>query len=441
LEIPHVRHTFVRSDVHRGLLPRILEELLTQRKQAKRDMGAASDPMRRTLLNSLQLALKISANSVYGFTGASKGFMQCRQVAESTTGAGRNIIDFTQIELHKQPGIQVVYGDTDSCFVRIPPERRAQSLGEIFAYGEHLAEQITEAFARTLSVRSHIHLEMEKIIHPLILYDQKKRYAGWSIEDPRRPGKMLARGIELVRKDSIALVRDTQKLVLRSLLEDRDPYRAVAAVRAAVDFILDIKPGDDFGHIKQSKSLRAHYQKEDSLPHFVVNRIKQQREPGSESRVGDRVEYVVIASQSTRIVDKVEDCEYAREQRLPPDWSHYVDVLDTSLSRLLRVPLKHTQPALAAELEACFFAARQRAARQVSLASMARHGTSWVSGHRCKGGGTQLKLAMEGLKPPPPTPKRRRTNTAAACEPPKADIRLFLRKAPAAATPPSSLEH
>jgi DNA polymerase elongation subunit (family B) len=37
------------------------------------DMAAATDPMEKAVQNGRQLALKISANSVYGFTGATVG--------------------------------------------------------------------------------------------------------------------------------------------------------------------------------------------------------------------------------------------------------------------------------------------------------------------------------------------------------------------------------
>jgi DNA polymerase delta subunit 1 len=401
--MPGVGHLFVRSDVRRGLLPQILDELLSQRKAAKRAMGAAPDKLRKSLLNSLQLALKISANSVYGFTGASRGFLQCRQVAESTTSAGRHIIDFTKTRLlDRFQGAEVVYGDTDSCFVRLPPELRSASMREVFDYGESMAQEVTRAFAEELEVKSYVSLEMEKVLQPLILYDQKKRYAGWCVEDPEQPGKILARGIELARKDSISATRDCQRTVLKCLLEERDPARAIEVVRSAVRAVLDLRPGDDFAAIKQSKSLRSTYKNEESLPHVVVNNLVRRRAPGSESRVGDRVEYVVIASQTPRIMDKVEDCAYAREQLLPPDWAHYVDALERPMTRLLGVPLAGTQPELARELDSIFRQARVQAQRQVCAASLARHGTEWISGHRCKKGtGTQLKLVMPGVSPVP----------------------------------------
>ena len=62
--------TFVKPSVKKGILPLILEELLGARKRAKLELAKATDPFERAVLDGRQLALKISANSVYGFTGA-----------------------------------------------------------------------------------------------------------------------------------------------------------------------------------------------------------------------------------------------------------------------------------------------------------------------------------------------------------------------------------
>lgn len=51
--------------VAKGLLPAILDELLTARKQAKRDMAAATDPMEKAVQNGRQLALKVEVVSQF----------------------------------------------------------------------------------------------------------------------------------------------------------------------------------------------------------------------------------------------------------------------------------------------------------------------------------------------------------------------------------------
>lgn len=59
---------FVKSSVRKGILPEILEALLGARKKAKDDLKKEKDPFKKKVLDGRQLALKISANSVYGFT-------------------------------------------------------------------------------------------------------------------------------------------------------------------------------------------------------------------------------------------------------------------------------------------------------------------------------------------------------------------------------------
>lgn len=48
----------------------IVEELIAARKVAKKEMSEAKDKFTQSVLNGRQLALKITANSVYGYTGA-----------------------------------------------------------------------------------------------------------------------------------------------------------------------------------------------------------------------------------------------------------------------------------------------------------------------------------------------------------------------------------
>ena len=64
---------FVKTTKKKGILPMILEELIGARKRAKQELAKATDPFERAVLDGRQLALKISANSVYGFTGAQVG--------------------------------------------------------------------------------------------------------------------------------------------------------------------------------------------------------------------------------------------------------------------------------------------------------------------------------------------------------------------------------
>ena len=50
---------FVTSKKRKGLLPTILEDLITARKRAKNDLKNETDPFKRAVLDGRQLALKV----------------------------------------------------------------------------------------------------------------------------------------------------------------------------------------------------------------------------------------------------------------------------------------------------------------------------------------------------------------------------------------------
>lgn len=71
------------------------------------------------MLEGRQLALKISANSVYGFTGATVGQLPCLEISSSVTAFGREMIEKTKNRVKElYPGSEVIYGDTDSVMVK-----------------------------------------------------------------------------------------------------------------------------------------------------------------------------------------------------------------------------------------------------------------------------------------------------------------------------------
>lgn len=94
-----------------SLLPEILKELKQFRKKAKADMKKY--PELYNVYNGRQLAYKISMNSIYGFTGASKGMLPCMAIASTVTRQGRKMIQASKeyVEEHF-PGSKVRYGDS-----------------------------------------------------------------------------------------------------------------------------------------------------------------------------------------------------------------------------------------------------------------------------------------------------------------------------------------
>lgn len=105
---------FVQTrDGSKGLVPRILQKLLTARKKKKKEMDAATDPFKKSILDGLQQAYKLTANSLYGQIGAQTSKIYKKAIAASTTAGGRiNIYKARDFVLKNNPGCEVVYGDS-----------------------------------------------------------------------------------------------------------------------------------------------------------------------------------------------------------------------------------------------------------------------------------------------------------------------------------------
>jgi DNA polymerase delta subunit 1 len=210
---------FCTAKVRKGLLSQILEELLGARKRAKKELAIETDPFKKAVLNGRQLALKISANSVYGLTGATVGKLPCLAIASSTTSYGRQMIEKTKEEVESHYTIangyshdaQVIYGDTDSVMVKFGPSDLAKAM----ELGQEAADFVSQKFIKPIK------LEFEKVYYPYLLIN-KKRYAGLYWTNTAKYDKMDTKGIETVRRDNCRLVQTVIDTSLRMLLIDRD---------------------------------------------------------------------------------------------------------------------------------------------------------------------------------------------------------------------------
>ena len=81
--------------VNQGVLPALLEELYAERKKVKKLMAKAyedGDKLLEDILNSTQLAIKVSLNSTYGFLGRGQGNLILKELGSIVTAVGRNLI-------------------------------------------------------------------------------------------------------------------------------------------------------------------------------------------------------------------------------------------------------------------------------------------------------------------------------------------------------------
>ncbi len=78
-------HSFIHSFVH-SFVHSFIHSFVHSSIRAKADLKKETDPFRKKVLDGRQLALKISANSVYGFTGAQNGKLPCLEISQVSAG-------------------------------------------------------------------------------------------------------------------------------------------------------------------------------------------------------------------------------------------------------------------------------------------------------------------------------------------------------------------
>ncbi|BCS83263.1 DNA polymerase family B [Cotonvirus japonicus] len=99
--------------VRYGILPEILTELLNKRKETNGRLAVEKDPFVKAILNALQLAFKVTANSLYGQTGAPTSPLYFLPIAACTTAIGRERLYYAKKTVEENfPGSEVIYGDS-----------------------------------------------------------------------------------------------------------------------------------------------------------------------------------------------------------------------------------------------------------------------------------------------------------------------------------------
>ncbi len=97
----------------KGIIPLILQKLLAARKFYKKKKDADPDPFKKTVWEGLQLAYKVTANSLYGQIGARTSPIYLKDVAASTTATGRGLLTLARdFVLANFEGSQIIYGDS-----------------------------------------------------------------------------------------------------------------------------------------------------------------------------------------------------------------------------------------------------------------------------------------------------------------------------------------
>ena len=280
-------------DGDKAILPSILEELLAARKGTKKQMKTEKDLFMQNVLDKRQLAIKITANSLYGQCGAKTSTFYDKDVAASTTATGRKLLMFAKAVIEEAYGdsieettkygkvktnAEVVYGDTDSVFFTF----NLTELNGTKIVGKKALE-ITIELAQhagalvTKFLKSPHDLEYEKTFLPFCLLS-KKRYVGLLYEFDIEKCKRKSMGIVLKRRDNAPIVKDIYGGVIDILMNGGTVHEAVEYVKECLHNVVEEKYPRE--KLVVTKSLRSNYKNPMQIAHNVLALRMGERDTG-----------------------------------------------------------------------------------------------------------------------------------------------------------------
>ncbi len=230
-----------------ALLPDIIGELWSARDEAKRQKNSA-----------MSQAIKIIMNSFYGVLGTPGCRFFDYRLPSSITLRGHQILTRSR-ELIESRGHQVIYGDTDSVFVRLN-QSEVENVEEMDSLGRELAAYLNHWWRDWLQenyqIDSALEIEYEthynRFVMPTIRGSDagsKKRYAGL-IKSSAGDSELVFKGLEAVRTDWTLAARNFQKELYRRIFMD-EPYESYL-----METVEAIRSGDLDQQLVYRKRLR-----------------------------------------------------------------------------------------------------------------------------------------------------------------------------------------
>ncbi|MEM2863936.1 MAG: DNA polymerase domain-containing protein [Candidatus Bathyarchaeia archaeon] len=249
-----------------GLYKKCLLNLLEARRDVKEKLRLVSpESVEAKILREREHAIKILANAIYGYAGWIGARWYVKEVAESAAALGRATIK-KAIEEARRIGLDIIYGDTDSIFVRYDKDKV-----------DELIRWVREGLG--------LEIRLEKIYNRVLFTEAKKKYAGLLSD-----GSLDIVGMEVVRGDWAEIARRAQEETLRILLEGRGTKDAVDNIK---QLISEIRSGKislkEFIIWKTLTRPLEDYKVR--APHVEVS--KRLKEKGWRLDVGDKVGYIV----------------------------------------------------------------------------------------------------------------------------------------------------
>jgi DNA polymerase elongation subunit (family B) len=322
-----------------GIMPAILSELLAARKATRKLIPEQKDEFMKNVLDKRQLSIKVTANSMYGQTGAKTSSFYEIDCAASTTAIGRKLLNYAKRVIEEayvnqtletqshglvKTNAEYVYGDTDSVFFKfnLTDLNNKPIIGQkALEITIELAQQ-AESLATKFLKGPH-KLEYEKTFLPFCLLS-KKRYVGMLYETDYHKCKRKSMGIVLKRRDNAPIVKDIYGSVIDILMKEKNVEHAIAFLKNCLQNIVEEKY--DMGKLIITKSLRSGYKNPNQIAHKVLADRIGKRDPGNKPSIGDRIAYIYIDNPDKKALqgERIETPGFIQANKVKINYSFYI---------------------------------------------------------------------------------------------------------------------
>jgi len=369
------RYRFLKSPI--GIVPSILKNLLDARNNTKSEIKELKKieqteevKTKLIVLNKRQLSYKVSANSAYGAMGVKKGYIPFMPGAMCTTAQGRKSIRKAGNVLQEYFGAELIYGDTDSCYVHFPHIDTANKLWEHCLKIEKEMDDMG-LFPKPMK------LLFEQVIYWRFLIIKKKLYMALECDGSGVVSdKIMKKGVILARRDNSAFVRRVYENVtmrifnranqeevlgyIHTELENMkelsiDNYVISKSIGAVEDYKVRELPKDPKKLEKRLSDLELPMQLDkngkllnDIYKTYIIRSLpghiqfaEKLRGRGIRVDAGQRLEYVISDTNShkDKMYKKLEDPEYLKKHSdvLKIDYLYYIKNLSKPLDQVLEI--------------------------------------------------------------------------------------------------------